>query len=370
MKNHFPREVYIKRTRERETDIRGDFFRDQTAIIHSTPFRRLKNKTQVFFAPENDHICTRIEHVLHVATIAATICKGLNSHGWNLDIDMAYATGLGHDLGHTPFGHAGEMALNKILGGNNAFVHEINSYRQVEYLANHGKGLNLCYGIKDGIICHNGEKDEQNLKPTFELNNLDEIKNRRVVPTSYEGCIMRFSDKIAYLGRDIEDAFVAGYITEKDIPKDVKNMLGDRNGQLIHAMVVDIIKNSANKDTVGFSDKTYEVVTNLKHFNYKNIYGHPDLRKYDVFCDRIINNLFDYTYDLLVKHKFDFGKYAESDIELDKNFGDYLEGQFDFYQQSQDNEKQIITDYISGMTDIYALESIKQITIPKPIHFK
>jgi len=369
MKNPLPKEIYHKRSRERDTDIRGDFFRDQTAIIHSGPFRRLKNKTQVFFAPENDHICTRIEHVLHVATIAATISKGLNFKGWDLDIDMAYAIGLGHDLGHTPFGHAGEMALNKILGGNNSFVHEVNSYRQVEYLANNGIGLNLCYGVKDGIICHNGEKDEQIIKPKDSINNLDLIKNRKVVPTSYEGCIMRFSDKIAYLGRDLEDAFIAGFITEKDVPSDVKQLLGDRNGQIIQTLVVDIIDNSADKDYVGFSDETYEMVTKLKHFNYKNIYGHPDLRKYDVFCDRIINNLFEYTYDLLEKFAFDFKKYEESGIELDKNFGDYLKGQFDFYQKSKDNNKQIITDYISGMTDFYALESIKQITIPKPIHF-
>ena len=130
MQNNFSENDYIKRTSPREPDVRGDFFRDQTAIIHSTAFRRLKNKTQVFFAPENDHICTRIEHVLHVATIAASICKGLNLAGSNLNIDMAYAIGLGHDLGHTPFGHAGEDALNKVLGGNKAFIHEINSYRQ------------------------------------------------------------------------------------------------------------------------------------------------------------------------------------------------------------------------------------------------
>ncbi len=369
MKNPLAKSIYHQRTHEREVDIRGDFFRDQTAIIHSGPFRRLKNKTQVFFAPENDHICTRIEHVLHVATIAATICKGLNSKSWDLDIDMAYAIGLGHDLGHTPFGHAGEKALNKLLGGNNAFVHEVNSYRQVEYLANNGKGLNLCYGVKDGIICHNGEKNEQYIKPKNTINNLDEIKNRKVIPTSYEGCIMRFSDKIAYLGRDLEDAFIAGFITEKDVPDNVKKLLGDRNGQIIETLVVDIIENCADKDFIGFSDKTFEVVTKLKNFNYKNIYGHPELRKYDVFCDRIINNLFEYTYNLIEKFGFDFDKYNASDIELDKNLGYYLKGQHDFYIKSKDDNKQIITDFIAGMTDFYALESIKQITIPKPIHF-
>jgi dGTPase len=369
MKNPFPVEEYYKRTRFRETDVRGDFFRDQTAIIHSTAFRRLKNKTQVFFAPENDHICTRIEHVLHVATIAATICKGLNKYGWDLDIDMAYAIGMGHDLGHTPFGHAGEKALNKILGGGNAFVHEVNSYRQVEYLANKGKGLNLCYGVKDGIICHNGEKDEQYLSPVTKLNILDNIKNRKVVSTSYEGCIMRFSDKIAYLGRDIEDAFVAGFISDKDIPSDVKNMLGDRNGQIINTLIADIIEHSKDSERIGFSAEKFESVSKLKHFNYKMIYQHPDLQKYDRFCDNIIRNLFEHLLNLISKFNYDFPKYLDEGIELDRNFGDYLQGMQNFYLPRNESSTQIVTDYISGMTDTFALESIKQITIPKPIHF-
>lgn len=369
MKNPFPSEFYLTRKTPRVLDVRGDFFRDQTAIIHSTAFRRLKNKTQVFFAPENDHICTRIEHVLHVATIAATICKGLNHYGFKLDIDMAYAIGLGHDLGHTPFGHAGEKALNKILGGDNAFVHEVNSYRQVEYLANKGKGLNLCYGVKDGIICHNGEKDEQYIKPSNTANDLDKIKNRKFVATSYEGCIMRFSDKIAYLGRDIEDAFVAGFISDKDIPNDVRNILGDRNGRIINTLILDIIENSKNSTKIGFSDTTYESVTKLKHFNYKMIYSHPELKKYDHFCHNIIASLFDHLTNLLIINKFDFHRYYESGIDLDRNFGEYICGMFDFYAVEKSSNQQIVQDYIAGMTDSFALESIKQITIPKPIHF-
>lgn len=368
MKNPLKTEEYTKRKIARTPDIRGDYFRDQTAIIHSTAFRRLKNKTQVFFAPENDHICTRIEHVLHVATIAATICKGLNKYGSDLDPDMAYAIGLGHDLGHTPFGHAGEKALNQLLGGNNAFIHEVNSYRQVEYLANKGNGLNLCYGVKDGIICHNGEKDEQYLLPDNKVKNLDDVKNRNVVASSYEGVITRFADKIAYLGRDIEDAIVAGFISYKDIPEDVKKILGDRNGQIINKLILDIIENSKESEKIGFSDLTYEIVTKLKHFNYKYIYAHPELKRYDIFCDKIINNLFDYLFNLLDKNNFNFEKYSESCIELDKNFGRYIHDIYHFYKDNH-NYKQIVTDYISGMTDAFALDSIKQITIPKPISF-
>ncbi|MBQ2574577.1 MAG: HD domain-containing protein, partial [Bacteroidales bacterium] len=326
MRNPLPDEVYSKRKTYRETDIRGDYFRDQTAIIHSTPFRRLKKKTQVFFAPENDHICTRIEHVLHVATIASTICKGLNKVGWELNDEMAYAIGLGHDLGHTPFGHAGEKSLDIILSnsGHGHFVHEVNSYRQVAYLANHGNGLNLCYGVMDGIICHNGERDEQYAYPNKTVNDLDAIKDRSVMPSSYEGCIMRFSDKIAYLGRDLEDAFVAGFITEDDVPDDVKEMLGNHNGQIINSLILDLIENSKNRDMIGFSDDTYEVVTKLKKFNYEKIYSNKILNEYDRFCHKIINNLFDYLHDIYAKNQKDYGKYAESSIELDRYFGQYI----------------------------------------------
>ncbi len=133
MKNPLPENEYTKRVIEKNP-IRGDFFRDQTAIIHSMPFRRLKHKTQVFFSPENDYVCTRIEHVMHVATIGATICKGLNKYDWDLNIEMAFAMGLGHDIGHAPFGHAGETALNRKLKGDFKFIHEVNSYRVVQYL--------------------------------------------------------------------------------------------------------------------------------------------------------------------------------------------------------------------------------------------
>lgn len=372
MRNPLPDEVYSKRKTYRETDIRGDYFRDQTAIIHSTPFRRLKKKTQVFFAPENDHICTRIEHVLHVATIASTICKGLNKVGWELNDEMAYAIGLGHDLGHTPFGHAGEKSLDIILSnsGHGHFVHEVNSYRQVAYLANHGNGLNLCYGVMDGIICHNGERDEQYAYPNKTVNDLDAIKDRSVMPSSYEGCIMRFSDKIAYLGRDLEDAFVAGFITEDDVPDDVKEMLGNHNGQIINSLILDLIENSKNRDMIGFSDDTYEVVTKLKKFNYEKIYSNKILNEYDRFCHKIINNLFDYLHDIYTKNQKDYGKYAESTIELDRYFGQYINTMDHFYTSRNETEINIITDYISGMTDVFALEAIKQITIPKPISFK
>ena len=372
MKNPLSVEQYKKRTFPRIPDIRGDFFRDQTAIIHSNPFRRLKHKTQVFFAPDNDHICTRIEHVLHVATISHSICKGLTRQAWELDSDMAYAIGLGHDLGHTPFGHAGEKALDDKLKQINPdlfFIHEINSYRVVEYLANNGKGLNLTYGVKDGIISHNGEQDLHELSPDPIIKDFDKIINRKIMPGSFEGCIVRLSDKIAYLGRDIEDAMVAKYITENDIPPIVRKELGKRNGDIINKLVIDVIENSSKKNLIAFSDETSELVIALKNFNYKKIYNHPDLIRYDEFCKNIIFNLFDHLQNLWDKYSNDFDAYKNSGIELDKHFGKYLKNMSDFYNYSETKSHVVITDYIAGMTDLFALEAIKQITIPPPITF-
>jgi dGTPase len=372
MKNPISTEQYKTRSRYRESDIRGDFFRDQTAIIHSNPFRRLKHKTQVFFAPDNDHICTRIEHVLHVATISHSICKGLNRYGWELDADMAYAIGLGHDLGHTPFGHAGEKALDerlKLINKDLFFIHEINSYRVVEYLANNGKGLNLTYGVKDGIICHNGEQDLHELRPDPNIKDLNKIKNRKVMPGSFEGCIVRLSDKIAYLGRDIEDAMVAKYITENDIPPIVRKVLGKKNGDIINRLVIDVIENSSKLNLIAFSDETSELVISLKDFNYKKIYNHPDLIRYDAFCRNIIFSLFDHLINLWGAYYTNFDAYNKTGIELDKHFGHYLKGMSAFYNFNDVEPYVFITDYISGMTDSFALEAIRQITIPPPIIF-
>ena len=178
-KREFPRD-------EDSRDLRGYYFRDITAIIHSFPFRRLKHKTQVFFSPKNDHICTRIEHVMHVATIAATICRALD-----LDPDLAWAIGLGHDLGHAPFGHVGETIFSNILADKGGFIHEIYSLRVVDHLINYGKGLNLTYAVRDGIINHCGEKFEQFIKPDFSHKELKTIKSRSFYPSTWEGTVVR-----------------------------------------------------------------------------------------------------------------------------------------------------------------------------------
>ena len=367
MKNPLKESEYLKRTIEKTYPNRGDFFRDQTAIIHSMPFRRLKHKTQVFFSPENDHVCTRIEHVMHVATIGATICKGLNKHGWKLNIEMAFAIGLGHDLGHAPFGHAGETALNRKLNKDFKFIHEVNSYRVVQHLANDGNGLNLTYGVKDGIINHNGEQFSQYLEPFKEINKLEKIKDRNSLASSYEGIIIRFSDIIAYLGRDIEDAVVAKFITLNDVPGKIRESIGKSNGDIIDSLVVDLIKNSKKDNKIGFSDEMFEKLKILKAFNYKRIYLHPDILEYRKKCEAILEELFDYLLNQYDNFGQDYNKYNEQNSILSERFGNYLLKMKSFYDKENNVPKQIVTDYIAGMTDNYALEAYKSIKIPKSI---
>ena len=369
-KNPLKDSVYLERTTPKEYPIRGDFFRDQTAIIHSMPYRRLKHKTQVFFSPENDHVCTRIEHVMHVATIGATICKGLNKYRWNLNPEMAFAMGLGHDLGHAPFGHAGETALNKKLRGYFKFIHEVNSYRVVEYLANNGKGLNLTYGVKDGIINHNGEKFVQSLKPSAEKNDLDKIKDRKSIASSYEGVIIRFSDIIAYLGRDIEDAVLAGFIKLSDVPSEIQKEIGNTNGDIINSLIIDLIENTKDKDSVVFSDGMFEKLEVLNRFNYRYIYAHETIMEYRRKGEKILEELFDYLLDLYDNNGQDFEKYKTKEPSLKNSFGAYLKKMKSFYEKENFIPKQIVTDYISGMTDNFVLKAYKSIKIPNPIIFK
>lgn len=370
MKNPLAASVYKKRKEEKEYLIRGDFFRDQTSIIHSMPFRRLKHKTQVFFAPENDHVCTRIEHVLHVATIGATICKGLNNYGWNLSTEMAYAIGLGHDLGHAPFGHSGESALNEKLGGDLKFVHEVHSLRVADKLCNDGKGLNLTYGVRDGIINHNGEKLQQSIKPTQSINDIESFTDRKSTASSYEGCIIRFSDIIAYLGRDIEDALIANFISTEDVPNEIREDLGSINGNIINELILDIIKTSKDSDEIKFSDKMFDKVKTLKKFNYTHIYFHPEIQNYKAKSEKIIEEIFDALLDLYTNKGDNYPKYAESDIEVNRHFGKYIETYKTVYQDEHSIPKRIVCDFIAGMTDNYALSAYKQIKIPKALKFK
>lgn len=351
-----------KREVERRLDLRGDYFRDSTAIIHSYPFRRLKHKTQVFFAPKNDHICTRIEHVMHVASISATICKALD-----LDGDLAWAIGLGHDLGHAPFGHVGEEILSRIMERHNIgtkyFYHELNSLRVVDKIANRGEGLNLTYAVRDGIVNHCGEKHEQYIAPSFAQIDLSTLTCRDQNPASWEGCVVRMSDKIAYMGRDLEDAIQLNLVKIEDVPKNVISLLGDNNGKIINCLVIDIIENSLKVGQLGFSDKVYEAFLQLRDFNIKNIYKNSMLHGYHNNLERILNILFNYLSEIFDKYQYDKEKYTNENNELALSFADYITKMEAFYKGQNENPLYAVIDYIAGMSDDFAIDSLKEITI-------
>lgn len=368
-KNPFSDEIYLHRTHPHQADVRDEYFRDQTKIIHSLPFRRLKHKTQVFFAPDNDHICTRIEHVLHVATIAASICRGLNKSGnWLLNQDLAYAIGLGHDIGHAPFGHEGERAIAACIAPK-PFLHEINSYRVVEHLANCGEGLNLTFAVKDGIICHCGEDfATTQLRPGKVPNDLEKITGRNQMPSTYEGCIVRLADKIAYLGRDIEDAIKAKLITKEDIPQAVRRELGSNNGEIISTLSLDLLQNSADKDYIGFSAEKFELISCLREFNYTHIYHNEQMRQRKETIDKRIADLFDYFRQLFARYQFDYAAYDREGKQTAHAFANYMRSMQRVYSRPEQCDE-IITDYIAGMTDSFALSVMEDVILPNSIKF-
>lgn len=358
-KNLLSSEELLKRVNHREDDFRGGYFRDTTAIIHSYPFRRLKHKTQVFFSPKNDHICTRIEHVMHVASVASAICKGLD-----LDSDLAWAIGLGHDLGHTPFGHVGEKIIDDIRKDSGGFIHELYSLRVVDYLVQYGKGLNLTYAVRDGIVSHCGEKFEQSLIPDFNVKNLEELTARNHYPSTWEGTVVRMADKISYLGRDIEDALQLRIIKVEDIPLSGSKIVGTTNSQIINTLVDDIIKTSINTGKIGFSDRIYEALLVLRDFNYKNIYFSPILSGHNKYFERILKLLFGYLNEIFDSYGHDHEAYVKENNLLAVRFSDYLGKMTNFYTNVDGGFNNLVTDYIAGMTDDYAIECVSQIMMP------
>ena len=363
-KNPLQEEQYKQRLHDRDEDVRGEYFRDQTAIIHSMPYRRLKHKTQVYFSPNNDHICTRIEHALHVATIAATISKGL---GFNTD--MAYAIGLGHDLGHAPFGHAGETVLNSKCKDIGGFIHEIHGLRVVDVLGSRGVSLNLTYGVRDGIICHCGEAPDQKIQPRSEVLDLTKIKKRDKLPSSWEGCVTRMADRIAYLGRDLEDSIDGGFVKEEEIPEIIQKELGESNGEIIDSLVVDLITNSQKEGQIAFSESKYNVLMELYKFSVEKIYSHEKIVRYKKYCERIITEIFNYLINLYNKWNSDIQAYYSSPCPLDKRFGWYLEKMKKIYQKENAGAIAIARDYVAGMTDVYALNCMKEISLPEELSF-
>jgi dGTPase len=297
---------------------------------------------------------------MHVATISATICKALD-----LDVDLAWAISLGHDLGHTPFGHAGEKVLDSLISDRGGFNHELFSLRVVDHIINYGKGLNLTYAVRDGIVNHCGEQFESTLRPDFHYKDLDSITDLGNFPCTWEGTVMRMSDKVAYLGRDVEDAIQLRLIKKSDLPAESVKVLGDSNSDIIDTMVNDIIKTSLATGAIGFSDEVYHALVVLKDFNYERIYLNPILSDYHTYFYRIMKTLFEYLGELFGKFGLDFDRYAADKNQLAVRFGDYLSKMSDFYGEVEKSWDRSIVDYLAGMTDDFALECVNDVMIPK-----
>ena len=353
---------FSARKRERKEDSRGPYYRDTTAIIHSSPFRRLKHKTQVFFAPSNDHICTRMEHVLHVASIASAICRPLG-----LDTEIAWAIGMGHDLGHTPFGHVGERIISKMSEerGLGKFEHEVNSLRVVDFLSNNGDGLNLTYAVRDGIVCHNGESLRMRIVPTGMIRDLDSITKREgLIPATYEGAVVRFSDTIAYLGRDWEDAYRLGILKGRELPDIVKERLGTTNGRIISTLVDDIIKGASDEEGIGFSPEIFEAVEAFSDFNYRYIYRSDILNGYTRYFTRLLRLIADYLEDLYESYHLDENGYMAEHNMLAAGFYNHARDMYPKYMEREGSDRRMILDYIAGMTDNFCLDCANEILKP------
>lgn len=296
---------------EPECDIRTDYQRDRDRIIHCTSFRRLKHKTQVFLAPTGDHYRTRLTHTLEVAQIARTIARGLR-----LNEDLTEAIALGHDLGHTPFGHAGERALNAVFP--DGFKHYQQSLRVVDVLEKNGDGLNLTYEVRDGILCHTTGKEADTL----------------------EGRVVKFADHIAYINHDIDDAERAGILTESDIPLHLREALGKKKSDRIDTMVRSILEYSSNE--IRMSPIIYEAYSELHEFMFDNVYTNSLCKGEEGKAIAIVQKL--YTY------------FTEHPDELPSEYAKVAE---------KESAERASCDYISGMSDHYALATYNNLFVPK-----
>ena len=293
--------------------IRTCFQRDIDRVIHCKSFRRLKHKTQVFLQPEGDHYRTRMTHTLEVARIARTMARALR-----LNEDLTEAAALGHDLGHTPFGHAGERALSRVVEGG--FRHYEQSLRVVDRLENDGAGLNLCYEVRRGILCHTAGEPAETL----------------------EGQLVRFADKIAYINHDIDDAMRGGIIFATDIPVHISETLGFTHGERLDTLTMDIIENSREGNAIRQSEHIAQAMAELKQFMFDSVYFNPLAKGEEGKAEDMICLLFDY--------------YAKHTDKLPPEYQDIL---------VREGAQRAVVDYIAGMTDSYAVETFSNLFIPK-----
>lgn len=382
---------------DRGDEVRSLFERDYTRILHSLAYRRLKHKTQVFYNIDNDHICTRMEHVAHVDSVSGTIAKNLG-----LNYELTKAIAIGHDLGHAPFGHSGEKVINQLSEKylQKKFWHEKNGLRFVDDIElleddyRHYHNLSLTYAVRDGIIAHCGEIDENGLKPRDEFIDLNTFNTPgEYQPITWEGCVVKISDKIAYVGRDIEDAICLEFL-DKDLEYRLKTMaqVNDQNAinttVIMHNLIVDICKNSSPEKGICLSEKYLNQLNEIKDFNDRYIYGHKRLNAFQDYSSMIINNIFDVLLDAYDEShtwaKLDkLGRQSET---LVKSFSKWLARYCDtdivpddrhLHELSLEchNKKvygkleqkaiyiQAILDYISGMTDRFAIKIFNEFLV-------
>ena len=299
---------------EEQCDIRPVFQRDRDRILHSKSFRRLKDKTQVFLTPEGDHYRTRLTHTLEVSQNARTIAKALQ-----LNEDLVEAIALGHDLGHTPFGHAGERALNDIcpLG----FAHHEQSLRLVDVLEKDGQGFNLTMEVRDGILNHQTSGN----------------------PFTLEGRIVRISDKIAYIHHDMDDAIRGGILKEEDVPEDIRRVAGYTTGQRLDTFIHDVVVNSMNKPDIKMSEPVAEAMKNLRQFMFDSVYTNPKVKSEEKKAVDLVKTLYEY-YRAHLDELTD-----EMKMMLDRG----------------EDKDRVVCDYISSMTDRYAIALYEELFIPK-----
>lgn len=396
----------------RNNDIRTDFERDYTRLLHSEAYRRLKHKTQVFFAPHNDHICTRMEHVGHVSSVATTIAKYLG-----LNEQLTGAIAIGHDIGHAPFGHHGEDCLNKLLkqndipGAPKKFWHERNSLFFADYIetlqdpSGTEQPLNLTYAVRDGLICHCGEIDQQGVHPRSEAIDLYSIKRPGIVqPYTWEGCIVKIADKISFLGRDIEDArayHILDMSSYRQLREIVDSTLGfERKGShalrsgkavnttvLINDLIVDLCQQSSPEKGLCFSDEYFKFIIELKKFSFANIYNHWRLGEFAIYAENIIQTLFRTLQKTQVfavngriaqvlRHYPKLCATFEDWLIKHSNYRVFVPEKHDYINRKQilryntpqvfditDNDSftKCIIEYISGMTDQFAIQVYEEI---------
>ncbi|MCJ7657433.1 MAG: HD domain-containing protein [Candidatus Atribacteria bacterium] len=342
-----------RREREISHPFRGPYSRDRDHILYSGSFRRYIGKTQViyFSASFDEQLSNRSIHTLQVSQIARTIGKALK-----LNLDLIEAIALGHDLGHAPFGHDGEEILQEICQEKNIgiFFHNIHSLRIVDKLADACKGMNLTFQVKDGILSHDGEVNEKYLKPDRDKTEADLVVycqkkslggDMQIVPATLEGCVVRMSDAVSYVGQDFEDAIRIGILKKSELPEEIKRKLGESNTDIINSLVTDIIINSYNRDEIIYSSDIAEKIFKLKQFNIERIYKNPRLKtkktklrtSFKYLFDKFLNDIYRGDEDSLVFKEWIFNRGKSKGAN---------------YVNSNLPE-QVVVDYIASMTDRY-----------------